>query len=384
MKVALVVERMDTARGGRETSVAQTALALRRRGHQVTILCGQGSWSAEGVEVVELGRRGPLRVQRLRNFVDDVRRAAGARELDIIHATLPVPGANVYQPRGGTVPGQRAGSRRRRSGPARLVSDITSGLNFRRNRMGELEYETAVKTDALCLGVSEMVADEFREFYRCSERVRVVYNGVDVPDPRGERRADDRQRMRYKLGVSPEGPVFLCAAKNFPLKGVLELIVAFARWYHRDRQRPDARLVIVGRDTPEGYQRIAALRDVGNRVVFVGWTPEIFDWYAAADAVVLLSWYDPCSRVVLEAARWGIPSMTTRFNGAAEAFGDAGCIVVDSPKDVRAVVDGLDELADPDRRERHAEACREIADQLSTERHVDRLVEVYAEAPRLK
>ncbi|MCD6365346.1 MAG: glycosyltransferase family 4 protein, partial [Planctomycetes bacterium] len=168
------------------------------------------------------------------------------------------------------------------------------------------------------------------------------------------------------------------------LKGVAETISAFAKWYHGRRDKIDARLAVVGRDMVEGYRRHAGLRDVGNRVIFAGPDDEIFKWYAAADAFVLLSWYDPCSLTVLEAARWSIPSLTTRFNGAAEAFDAGGCLVVDSPRDTRAIVSALDELADGEARGRHARACAKLADKLSMDRHVDELLEVYAEAARLK
>ena len=122
------------------------------------------------------------------------------------------------------------------------------------------------------------------------------------------------------MGVSSEAIIFLTIATNFPLKGVTETIAAFAKWYHRQPVAPEAQLVVVGRDFVEGYDRFAGLRDVGSKVVFAPPTREVFKWYAAADAFVLLTWYDPCSLVVLEAARWGIPSITTRFNTAVGNF----------------------------------------------------------------
>ena len=68
MKIALVIEQLDTARGGREVSTAQIASGLARRGHEVTVLCQQAHWQCEGVRVQKLGTRGLLRTQRLRNF----------------------------------------------------------------------------------------------------------------------------------------------------------------------------------------------------------------------------------------------------------------------------------------------------------------------------
>jgi len=57
MKIALIIERMEPSRGGRETSTAQIAQRLAELGHSVTVLCQQGSWPSDspGVEVVSLG-----------------------------------------------------------------------------------------------------------------------------------------------------------------------------------------------------------------------------------------------------------------------------------------------------------------------------------------
>jgi len=379
MKIALVIERMDVRRGGRETSTAQIAAGLAARGHQVSIICRSGSWRSAGVELCQLGRRGLLRVQHLRNFVADVADQIARAQHDVVHAMLPVPSADVYQPRGGTVPGQRRADRRRRSAPANLAAKLAEPLNLRRREMAELERGVVADQKVLCLAVSEMVAREFADHYGRTSRVHVVYNAVEVPDPDDEQWADHRQRLRFKMGVAQDEPVFLTVAKNFRLKGIDQAIVAFAKWFHRRDSRRNGRLVVVGRDTVEGYQRHAGLRDVGNQVLFVPQTEDIFQWYAAADVCLLLSWYDPCSRVVLEATRWGIPSITTVYNGAAEILADGAGIVVSSPKDTRAIVRAMDALADRDRRGPCAEKCLLTADRLSMDRHGDELLSAYRE-----
>ena len=377
MKIALIIERMDTARGGRETSTAQIAAELGARGHDVTILCQRGSWRHKGVTVTPLGTRGVLRGQRISAFIADAGQAATEGGFDIVHAMLPMPGADVYQPRGGTIPGVIA-AHRRRWGWLAPVRKLAEPLNVCRATLGRMEAKLVEDPDVLCLAVSEMVAGEFREYYGRDENVRVVYNGVNVPDPDGETRADDRQRVRFKLGLQRDDVTFITLATNFELKGVQEAIAAFARWFHSQGGRRSGRLLVVGREQPEGYQRIAGMREIGSQVVFIPRTDNPFEFYAAADACVLLSWYDPCSRVVLEAVRWGIPAITTIFNGAAEILSEGGGIVVDSPKNARAVADAMDGLADPKQRARRSEACRAVADRLSVAQHVDGLLEAYA------
>jgi glycosyltransferase involved in cell wall biosynthesis len=121
------------------------------------------------------------------------------------------------------------------------------------------------------------------------------------------------------------------------------------------------------------------MQGIGGCVHFRPATSDIFPWYSAADVCVLLSWYDACSRVVLEATQVGIPSITTVFNGAAEALARGAGIVVAGPRDTDAVAAAMAELGDPQKRARRVEACRAAAPQLRMQRHVDELLSLYEE-----
>ena len=373
---------MDVTLGGRETSTAQIAKALARRGHEVTVLCQAGTFSAQGVEVRALGRRGMFRVTRLKNFIADVQAEVADRKYDVVHAMLPVPGADVYQPRGGTVPARRAATARRQPWLGATLAALAEALSPRRKLTAALERAVMDDADTLCLAVSYMVSQEIEQYYGRTHRVRVIYNAVDAPDPAGPQRERWRSLRRGELEVDDDTVVFLTVAVNFELKGVAEAIAAFAGWRHGGEGLPDARLVVVGRDMPERYEQLAGMRSVGMEVVFKPPTRDIFQWYSAADACVLLSWYDPCSRVVLEATRWGVPSITTVHNGAAEVVSGAGGIIVGSPRDARAIAAAMTELADRDRRRAREDACRQVADRLGMDRHVDELLEAYADIIR--
>jgi glycosyltransferase involved in cell wall biosynthesis len=379
MNIALIIEKMHASRGGREASTAQIAEGLALRGHGVSILCQQGELDIPGVEVRALGKRGLGRSGRLRNFVSDVHAALESGDFDVSHAMLPIPAADVYQPRGGTVPAQVDTSRRRRSLLARPLVDVGQYLNLHRQAMARLESVVTQDRGTWCLANSEMVAREFEQYYGRVENVRVVYNGVDLPDLSDEQMTEWRQEKRYRFGAGGDDLVFLTVATNLPLKGVDRAIRAFARWVHRRKDDRPAHLLVAGCDEVEGYRRRAGLNGVGRMTHFVGKTDNIFPWYAAADACILLSWYDACSRVILEAVRLGLPSLTTTLNGAAEVLSDGAGIVVATPDDFRGIVAGLDELADDRERARRAKACQAIAETVSMARHVDELVDVYKE-----
>ena len=382
MKIAIVIENLDPTRGGRETSTAQIAAGLAHRGCDVTVLCQRSKWDRSDVKVKTFGRRGILRVQRLSNFIRSVDSSVQEDKYDIVHTTLPILSANVYQPRSGTIPGQIAGARRRWKLLGPLRAGILELFNLSRRKLAHLERQIADDENVLCLPVSEMVAGELAHYYSRRRNVRVVYNAVDIPQIDPQEWAQWRQKVRFELGVSQDDPVFICVAKNFPLKGVAETIRSFAKWGALHYGQVNARLVIVGRELVEGYERLASMLGVGKQVSFVPATNEIFRWYAAANACILLSWYDPCSRTVLEATRLGLPSITTVHNGAAEILSGGAGIVVSSPKDTRAIVAALDELADPQRRADYVDASRSVGDLASMDNHVEQLLKAYAEVPR--
>jgi UDP-glucose:(heptosyl)LPS alpha-1,3-glucosyltransferase len=254
-------------------------------------------------------------------------------------------------------------------------------LNFRRGRMGKLERAVVGDERCLCVAISRMVAEEFERHYGRRDGVRVVYNAVEAPEADDPNRPTWRAEVRGRLGAGPGDVVFLTVAHNFELKGVAQTIDAFGRWLaRRPSGEGDGRLVVVGRESPEAYQRLAGMRSIADKVHFEPATNDLHRWYAAADACILLSWYDPCSRVILEATRWSLPSITTAYNGAAEAIAGGAGVVVGSPRDVRAVVAAMAELADPARRIDRVEACRRAAAGLGMDRHVEELLAVYEEA----
>ena len=392
MRIALIIERMDPMRGGRETSTAQIASALVKRGHAVTVLCQSGGWRTDGVEVRPLGPRGLTRAQKLQRFVANVQTVLRSENFDVSHAMLPVRGADIYQPRGGTVPAQALASRRRRGPLGEFLSQLARWFNFHRRHLVTLERCVAADPDVLCLPGSEMVAQEFKQYYNREHNVRVVFNAVDAPTVAEGHRSAWRREARAEIGAGLDDLIFLTIAKNFELKGIDFAIKSFARWFRARRSGgggdapplPPARLVVIGRDRPRRYERLAEREGVRQHVHFLRPVRDVFPWYSAADVFLLLSWYDACSRVVLEGARWGVPSITTTYNGAGEALVNGVGIVVERPDDINAVVAGMDSLANPEHRARCARACLHVADRLGMERCVDELIAAYEEVKARK
>ncbi len=383
MRIALVIDRMDPARGGRETSTAEIAQRLADVGCRTTVYCTAAAWESPGVLVTPLGVRGPSRLIQFRNFTHDVIRVARERCEDVVHATFPLPGADVYQLRSGTIQAQREAALRRRGQVGRAIARAINPLNPRRAYLAHLEQKVFSDARAWLLPVSQMVAREILAVCPGRTRVRVVHNAVGPPNGEAESRWVRRAELRDRYGVSADEPVFLTIATNFELKGVAELIRAFAAWRRR-RGASGGRLWIVGRGRPTRYMRLAARLGQVSTVQFFPATRDVFSRYAAADACVLLSWYDPCSRVVLEAMRMGLPSITTSQNGAADLLSGGAGVVVPTPRDQAAIVEALEQVVEPGARAAMQNACRMVESRISVETHVDALLEVYEQIVREK
>lgn len=375
MRIALIIERMDPSRGGRELSTAQIAEELTRRGHEVTILCQSGEYSAPGVQLRVLPSRAVGRTARLRRFVRDAQRSIETEAFDISHAMLPVSGVTVVQLRGGTRPGNLAARQRRTRGLGKAVAKLGDTFNEHRRLLARLEREV-IASPTLLLPNSEMVAREIDQHYGRSRGVIVVPNGVAVPDVSAQQRAQWRRDGRETLGLGAEDVVFLTIATNFRLKGVDFATRAFAQAFAGDNA-PKAHFLILGQAEAPAVTRLAERLGLADHIHLLPPTPEVFRWYSTADVCVLLSWYDACSRVVLEATRWGIPSITTTYNGAAESLTGGAGIVVERPDALDDVAAAMRSLADPEQRARRAKACDVVAEELTIERHVDRLLTAY-------
>jgi len=380
MNIALVIERMDAAHEERAAPTTQLADALSRAGHDVTVLCQAGQ-AVDGVELRELPAPGLTRRARLTKFSGAVSAVAG--EYDIVHAMLPLPGANVVQFLDGTVPGRAAADRRRRGPVLGPLLAALAPLCRRRKLRARLETAAMADRSVLVLPASRMVADEIDLHYSRRDNVRVLRPAVTAETFSDDERLEHRQHLRRQLGLADDEMLFLTVAEDFVRQGVAETIEAFGRWYRQARRR--GRLVVIGRDRIEceGYVRHAAMRDLGQACVFLSREDGdargagLARWYAAADVNVLLSWYDPSSRAVLEAAALGVASITTVQSGAGELLTDGTGVVVDSPRDTNGVVAAMHTLTGPAARTAAREKCLALRPKLTMQQHVLELLDAY-------
>jgi UDP-glucose:(heptosyl)LPS alpha-1,3-glucosyltransferase len=209
----------------------------------------------------------------------------------------------------------------------------------------------------------------------------VVYNGVDTDrfHPGTDRSRED---IRRRHGIGGEF-LILFVSNNFRMKGLAYLIRALALLKSVDHA--PFRLLVLGRDHPGSYARLAERMGVSEAVIFGGSTREPEKYYGAADLLVHPTFYDACSLTVLEALASGLPVVTTASNGACGLLtSNEGGRVVENARDVKALAEAIRYFFDKQRREDASRMARRKAEACSEKSNFDQIVEILKEAAALK
>lgn len=343
-KIAIIIERADVGLGGAERSVSELAGALGAAGYDTHILAAKGQANAQNVHILcadTPGKRADYRI-----FAQAIRKHIGENHYDIVHSVLPFDFADVYQPRGGTY--AETIVRNAASYGNKFIEvwkRATGFLNLRRAELLRAERNLCRKKDGpAIIAISQYVAEQFKKHYGVDgSRITVIPNGVEPRNVSDEQARHLRAQNLFQLGVKKDiNPVlFLFAANNFRLKGLVCLLEALNLLKTKRIERP-ACLVVAGSDNQAAYQRLAANFNIAESVLFLGSVADMGNLLAASDVAVLPTFYDPCSRFILEAICAGKPVITTKFNGAAELFtGNRHGLVIDRPDDIERLTDAL-------------------------------------------
>lgn len=359
LRIGLVIDRLDPARGGAEAYLVALARFLAGNGHRVEHLASR---FGPGVDA---GTLRTVTLPPLPRFLRDAAfdRAAARLAVDLgLDVTLGVrhtPSTHVFQPHGG-VYSCAASAQSRSAGRHWRRHAVARALNPKHRALVRLEAQQRRRADRVTLvALSDRVADDMRAVYRPpSPRAPIrIYNGVDAgrfrPDPSGE----DRARLRRRHAIPADAFLALFVGHNFRLKGLHHLLDALAQ------AGGDTRLLVIGRGRDRPFRERAAGLGLGGRVVFAGMVDDAAPLYRAADVLAHPTYYDPCSCVCLEALASGLPVITTGANGVGELITAAGGgLVLDAADDVAGLAAAINALrGNPAQRIRLATEARDLA-----------------------
>ncbi len=388
MKVLLILEKFKISRGGAERSTFEMAAALTELGAEVTVAAGEMDESNDQppFAVENLKCRGGTRSNRWKNFQQAVKELLARSDFDISHSMAPLTMVDVYQPRGGSV----AFSARRHcfsyeSALVRRFKLATLGFNRARQRQIEQERQICQMANGpVIAALSNYVCEQFRSEYQIKkDRLRLIANGVATEPFRCDQARTKGSQLRSRFDPDNSRTLLVFAAENLRLKGLRCLIEAGHEL--KKTQDRDFRIFVVSSGNYHHYWQLAQKLELGEQIIFLGSTREMAGLLNMCDGVVLPTYNDACSRVVLEALAAGKPAITSKFNGAVDFLVlDKHGLVIDENNRVHSLAQAMAKLCDPQVVRSMSSAIEQdkLYEKVSMHRHGRELIELYEEIIR--
>jgi UDP-glucose:(heptosyl)LPS alpha-1,3-glucosyltransferase len=220
---------------------------------------------------------------------------------------------------------------------------------------------------------SRMVKEELvRHFGLRQDQLIVVYNGVDLEEFSPRQREPWRSTQRQALGIAQEMFTLLHVGSGFERKGLGTILRAMAR------ASAACHLIVVGGDKREGrYKSLAGELGIASRVHFVGVQRNPMPYYAAADAFVMASLYEPFANASMEALATGLPVVTSTKSGAAEILEQGKTGYVCDALDIGGFSSAIDALANREQRLAMGAAARVLAERFTVDAMTAQLLNLY-------
>lgn len=370
MKIALVIEHFDPARGGAERFTVWLAEQLVAAGHEVHVLCHDSGRRSPPRPPARHGashdaRRwgggadssGPVRIAGVhihtfktiklstgvgfRQFGQVARRWCRAQRPDVAHSMSVAWSGDLYHPHAGVYARLQSQAVASRHTPAAAqLKRLLLHLSGKQRALLALEKQAMRPPGRggpwkiLCL--SSRMRHDFRDLYCVAPaQLEILENPFTFRPPPPPQWAAMRLWFREMYRLNETDRVAIFAGHDFRRKGLdwaIRTIAAAAPW----------KLIVAGLGRARAYLELAQRLGVAERVLFIGPTRQMDHVYSAGDVLLLPTFYDSFGLVALEALAHGLPVISTRFLGAGEMIErHALGTIVDSPRAVREMAAAL-------------------------------------------
>lgn len=366
MNIGIAIYNFDPKKGGAERYAYDLATDLLKRGHEVYVFCAKAV-DLRGVVIAKFDTVRFPRWLRSLSFALNHRRYVKMFPVDVMLGFGNTLAIDVYQSHGGV---QRFWMEREIASyddpkERRIKAALLrNSLNQRIQRWVE-EYPIRKRQYSRIVAISNMVKGHMKEHYGLEDdKIDIVYNGVDT-----EKFMPDEQMIGEKLTV-------LFSAGNFRLKGLLPLLLATGEIA---KERKDFQVVVMGRGRKERYHDTIERLGIGSMVTFLGETstPEMI--YRDAGMLAHPTYYDACSLTTMEAMASGLPTITTRWNGASALIDVGEGYVIDEPENVQALTDAIRALFNKEVRLEMGKKARLKLEGFTIARNVDQMENIFRE-----
>jgi len=228
------------------------------------------------------------------------------------------------------------------------------------------------------------VSEDLRRFFchvtgTSLDRVRVIYNGIDVP---GSPLRGRNVELLDAVGIPREARIVGAVGNLYPVKGHLDLIRA-ARTIV-DRQ-PTTHVVILGRGAlHDALVAEAESLRIRDRIHLLGYREDVNEWLGAMDVFTMPSLSEGLPLSLLEAMAAGVPPVVTEVGGMPEVVLDGQTGFIVPPRNVAALADRISFLlGNPPLAAEMGAASRErIKDRFALDSMAAEYRDLYGEAAR--
>ena len=392
MRIAMIIQRFRPAFSGQGIQVEILTQALARRGIDVRIITAVAGRDRavehlKGYSVVRLGADPPSFVpvrwqQRVRGVAFAARVFSfleSDRSYDVIHVHALTDA--LYSSYAWC---------RQHDTPlvfemTLLGDDDASTLLNTRHRLAWLRRRIFSRCDGY-VAVSPALQDRYRAAGLPPSRLRLVPQGVDL---RRFSPSQSKVAVREALGLPTDEPVIVFVGSLIHRKGIDVLLRA---WSEISTARPDAHLVLVGRNQfPDNSsdarfleEQLAQVPTRGEpRVHQSGVCDDVNRWLQAADLFVFPSRREGFGSVMIEAMACGLPCIVTDQPGITDfifgATSDRG-LVIPQGDHVALAAAVLEMLRNPERAAQIGRAARDdVIRRFDIEQIAERYVSFYTD-----
>jgi len=168
----------------------------------------------------------------------------------------------------------------------------------------------------------------------------VIRYGVDVQAFSVTRRLAERPAARKLFELSAEDFALLLIGNDWRTKGLAALLQSLAFI----RELP-WKLLVVGRDVRDPYDKMIRDYGISNRVIFLPPSPNVMQFYAATDAYAGPSLEDAYGLPIIEAMACGLPVVASSRAGSYEIIADGvNGIILRDPQNAEELAAALRSL----------------------------------------
>ncbi len=255
------------------------------------------------------------------------------------------------------------------------------GSSLDRYIMNLEEYIYGKRNYTKVIALSNVVKKQIMDSYDVPEKdIAVIYNGINLNDFSQENLSPLRKPVRERYGIGDDEIVLLFVGHDFGNKGLDVILDALLI-----SKNKNFKLFVVGKDRNrknEGYyMNKADVPELKGKVIFIGATSKVQEFYAASDIFLLPSMAEACALVQFEAMASGLPVIVSskKINGSAEIVeeGKDGFILADF-KNAEELAFNIDRLLDSPRSIKEmGNTARQKMQDYSWKKVAEKTLEVY-------